>query len=102
MKTVPFIQTKSRSQKLLVVFLSAQPLPWQVHLHPCLEGWASSFGGGGALSVVAGAGQFPQLLKGSQGGTGEGGQLRDQMCEFVRATAVAGQVQVNWSGCLSL
>lgn len=56
----------------------------------------------GAVSVVAGAGQFPQLLEGSQGGPGEQGQLRDEMCEFLRATAVAGQVQVNWSGCLSV
>ena len=55
----------------------------------------------GAVSIVAGAGQFPQLLKGSQGGAGEG-QLRDQMCEFLRATTVADQVQVNWAGCLSM
>lgn len=56
----------------------------------------------GAVSVVAGAGQFPQLLKGSQGGAGEQGQLRKLMCEFIRVTAVAWQVQVNWSGCLSV
>lgn len=54
----------------------------------------------GAVSVVAGAGQFPQLLKGSQGGAGEEGQLRDQMCEYLRA--IARQVQVNWSGSRSL
>lgn len=56
----------------------------------------------GAVSIVAGTGQFPQLLKGSRGGAGEKGQLRDQICEFLRATAVAGQVQVNWAGCLSM
>lgn len=48
-----------------------------------------------AVSVV-----FPQLLKDSQGGAGEEGQLRGQMCECLRA--IAGQAQVNWSGCLSL
>lgn len=53
----------------------------------------------GAVSIVAGAGQFPQLLEDSQGGAGEEGQLRDQMCECLRA--IAGQVQVNCSGFLS-
>lgn len=82
------------------MFLSVQPLSWQAHLQLCLKGWASGFGVEGAVSVVAGAGQFPQLLKGSQGGAGQEGQLRNQMCEFLRATA--GQVQVNWSGSLSM